>query len=74
MSAHTYHQGWRRIPERAGLPHIDTHGMRHRAVTDIASSGVPVKVGMALTAHKTVTMFMRYVTPKPTWCERPPKP
>lgn len=23
--------------------------------------GVPVKVGMALTAHKTVAMFMRYV-------------
>ena len=31
------------------------------AATDIANSGVPVKVGMALTAHKTVTMFMRYV-------------
>jgi hypothetical protein len=28
---------------------------------DIANSGVPVKVGMALTAHKTVAMFMRYV-------------
>lgn len=24
-------------------------------------SGIPVKVGMALTAHKTVSMFMRYV-------------
>lgn len=24
-------------------------------------SSIPVKVGMALTAHKTVTMFMRYV-------------
>jgi len=27
----------------------------------IANSGIPVKVGMALTAHKTVAMFMRYV-------------
>lgn len=35
--------------------------MRHRAATDIANSGVPIKIGMALTAHKTVTMFMRYV-------------
>ncbi|MDE2577991.1 MAG: tyrosine-type recombinase/integrase [Hyphomicrobiales bacterium] len=61
MSKHTYYQGWRRILERAGLPHIGTHGIRHRAATDIANSGVPVKVGMALTAHKTVTMFMRYV-------------
>jgi len=61
MSKHTYYQGWRRILERAGLPHIGTHGIRHRAATDIANSGIPVKVGMALTAHKTVTMFMRYV-------------
>lgn len=61
MSKHTYWHGWRRILERAGLTHIGTHGIRHRAATDIANSGIPVKVGMALTAHKTVTMFMRYV-------------
>ena len=61
MSKHTYYQGWKRILERAGLPHIGTHGIRHRSATDIANSGIPVKVGMALTAHKTVTMFMCYV-------------
>ncbi len=61
MSKHTYYKGWRRILMRAGLPHIGTHGIRHRSATDIANSGIPVKVGMALTAHKTVTMFMRYV-------------
>jgi integrase len=61
MSQHTYWSGWRRVLERAGLPHIGTHGIRHRSATDIANSGIPVKVGMALTAHKTVTMFMRYV-------------
>jgi integrase len=61
MSKHTYYQGWRRILARAGLPHIGTHGIRHRSATDIANSGIPGKVGMALTAHKTVTMFMRYV-------------
>ena len=61
MTENTYFSGWRRILERAGVPHVGTHGIRHRAATDIANSGVPVKVGMALTAHKTVTMFMRYV-------------
>ena len=61
MSKHTYAAGWRRILERAGLPHCGTHAVRHRAATDIANSGVPIKVGMALTAHKTVTMFMRDV-------------
>jgi integrase len=61
MSKNTYSKGWRRILGRAGLKHIGTHGIRHRSATDIANSGIPVKVGMALTAHKTVTMFMRYV-------------
>jgi hypothetical protein len=61
MSGHTYTHGWTRILERAGLQHCGTHAIRHRAATDIANSGVPVKVGMALTAHKTVTMSMRYV-------------
>ncbi|MBN9344988.1 MAG: tyrosine-type recombinase/integrase [Devosia sp.] len=61
MTDNTYHHGWRRILERAGVPHVGTHGIRHRAATDIANSGIPLKVGMALTAHKTVAMFMRYI-------------
>lgn len=61
MSQHTYSSGWKRILERAEVPHVGTHGIRHRAATEIANSGVPVKVGMTLTAHNTVTMFMRYV-------------
>jgi integrase len=61
MTDNTYHHGWRRILLRAGVPHVGTHGIRHRAATDIANSGIPLKVGMALTAHKTVAMFMRYV-------------
>ncbi len=61
MSQDTYSKGWKRILERAGVPHLGTHGIRHRATTEIANSGVPVKVGMQLTAHKTVTQFMRYV-------------
>ena len=61
MSQNTYFKGWKRILARAEIPHIGTHGIRHRATTEIANSGVPVKVGMQLTAHKTVTQFMRYV-------------
>ena len=61
MSQNTYFRGWKRILARAEEPHIGTHGIRHRATTEIANSGVPVKVGMQLTAHKTVTQFMRYV-------------
>lgn len=61
MPEGTYVNGWRRILERAKVPHVGTHGIRHRAATDIANSGVSVKIGMALTAHKTAAMFMRYV-------------
>ena len=61
LTQNAYYGAWRRILKRAGIPLVGTHGIRHRAATDIANSGVPIKVGMALTAHKTVTMFMRYV-------------
>lgn len=61
LGPHSYYQAWRRILARAGVPKAGTHGFRHRSATDIVNSGIPVKVGMALTAHKTVAMFMRYV-------------
>jgi integrase len=61
MSQYTYSEAWKRILERAEVPHVGTHGIRHRATTEIANSGVPVKVGMQLTGHRTVTQFMRYV-------------
>lgn len=61
LTGDSYYNAWRRILKRAGVPPVGTHGIRHRSATDIANSGIPVKVGMALTAHKTVTMFMRYV-------------
>ncbi|AGW93394.1 site-specific integrase [Cupriavidus sp. DF5525] len=61
LSPASYYHAWLRILERAGVPKVGTHGIRHRAATDIANSGIPVKVGMALTAHKTLAMFMRYV-------------
>lgn len=61
MRKHRYWDAWRRILAACGLAHVGTHGIRHRAATDIANSGIPLKVGMTLTAHKTVTMFMRYV-------------
>lgn len=56
-----YYNGWSRTLKAAGATHVGTHGIHHRSATDIANLGIPVKVGMALTAHKTVAMFMRYV-------------
>src|SRR3546814_3044383 len=56
-----HYGGWTRVLKAAGVPHGGRHGIRHRATTDIANSGVPTKVGMKLTGHKTVAMFMHYV-------------
>lgn len=61
LSYHTYAKGWTRILARVAVPHVGSHGIRHRAATEIANSGVPIKVGMQLTAHKTVAQFMQYV-------------
>lgn len=61
LSYNTYAKGWTRILQRLAVPHVGSHGIRHRAATEIANSGVPIKVGMQLTAHKTVAQFMQYV-------------
>jgi integrase len=37
MSKHTYYTGWKRILERAKLPHIGTHGIRHRSALLIST-------------------------------------
>jgi hypothetical protein len=52
MSESASSHGWERILNRTKISHVGTHGIRHRATTEIANSGVPVKVGMQLTAHK----------------------
>ncbi len=61
MTNGEHYNGWSRILKAAGVQRIGTHGIRHRSATDIANSGIPVKVGMVLTSHKTVAMFMRYI-------------
>lgn len=61
LTSGEYYSGWSRTLKAAEVTHVGTHGIRHRSATDIANSGIPVKVGMMLTAHKTVAMFMRYV-------------
>jgi Phage integrase family len=63
LSAPTYWHAWSRMLDRAGVSHQGTHAIRHRAATEIANSGVPIKDGMAMTGHKTVAMFLSYVHP-----------
>ncbi|MFX5464810.1 integrase, partial [Acinetobacter baumannii] len=37
-----HYGGWCRVLKAAGVPHVGTHGIRHRSATDIANSGVPI--------------------------------
>ena len=68
-----HHGGWCRVLKAAGVPHVGTHGIRHRSATDIANSGIPVKVGMEPTQHKTVAQFMQFTTiPRTSSCAMQP--
>ncbi|VVE19950.1 integrase [Pandoraea commovens] len=60
LSTRTYYQAWLRLLDRASVPKVGAHGIRHRSAPDIANSGAPIEIGTALMAHKTVAVFMRY--------------
>jgi integrase len=61
LSISTLEKVWRRILERAKIPHCGLHAIRHRAATDIANDpAIPIHVGMKLTGHRTVATFLRY--------------
>src|SRR2546427_2105480 len=51
-----YYNGWSRALKAAGATHVGTHGIRHRSATDIANSGIPVKVGMAQEDRKSTRL------------------
>lgn len=56
-----YVKAWKRVLKATENEYVGTHGIRHRAATDIANSGIPIKVGMALTGHRKLDVFMAYV-------------
>jgi integrase len=61
VSIHALEKVWRRILRRAGVTPCGLHGIRHRAATEIANSGVPIQVGMKLIGHKTAATYLRYL-------------
>jgi integrase len=51
---------FKRAAQRAGLPDVTPHGLRHSFITRKLAEGVPVQLVQHYVGHRTITMTMRY--------------